>query len=93
MGAFILSSYQMSTSLHKSFLEPALGDPGLEGRLGSAHAQRFANLRGSLPNGVAYPYGWSHMLREVGLNSVMSRSFLHEFASPLEASQKDYLET
>ncbi|GHO60776.1 class I SAM-dependent methyltransferase [Ktedonobacter robiniae] len=69
-----------------------LGDPGLEGRLGVSHAQRFANWRGSLPKGVAYPYGWSHMLREVGLNSVMPKSFLHEFASPLEASQKDYLE-
>jgi hypothetical protein len=69
-----------------------LGDPGLERRLEVAHMQRFANWRGSLPNGVAYSYGWSHMLREVGLNSVMPKSFLHEFASPLEASQKDYLE-
>mgnify|MGYP001159369655 CR=1 FL=1 len=69
-----------------------LGDPGLEGRLEVAHAQQFANWRGSLPNGVAYPYGWIHMLREVGLRSVMPRSFLHEFTSPLEASQKDYLE-
>jgi hypothetical protein len=32
------------------------------------------------------------MFREVGLHSVMPRSFLHEFASPLEANQKDYLE-
>lgn len=69
-----------------------LGDPGLEGRLEVAHTQMFANWRSSLPNGVAYPYGWSHMLREVGLNSVMPKSFLYEFASPLEASQKDYLE-
>ncbi|WP_220210006.1 class I SAM-dependent methyltransferase [Reticulibacter mediterranei] len=68
-----------------------LGDPGLEARLEAAHVQRFADWRGSLPNAVAYPYGWSHMLREVGLHSVMPRSFLHEFASPLEADQKDYL--
>jgi ubiquinone/menaquinone biosynthesis C-methylase UbiE len=69
-----------------------LGNPGLEGRLGVAHAQQFANWRALLPNGVAYPYGWSHILREVGLTEVMPKSFLHEFASPLEASQKDYLE-
>jgi SAM-dependent methyltransferase len=69
-----------------------LGTPGLEGRLEVAHAQMFANWRSSLPNRVAYPYGWSHMLREVGLTEVKPRSFLHEFASPLEASQKDYLE-
>lgn len=69
-----------------------LGDPGLESRLGVAHVQRFATWRASLPNGVAYPYGWSHLLREVGLHAVMPKSFLYEFASPLEASQKDYLE-
>jgi len=68
-----------------------LGDPGLDGRLGFVHAQWFANWRSSLPDGVAYPYGWSHMLREAGLNSVAPRSFLHEFASPLEAYQTDYL--
>jgi SAM-dependent methyltransferase len=78
--------------LHFLPFDVGLGDPDLEGRLGVAHAQMFANWRSSLPNGVAYPYGWSHMLREVGLNSVMARSFLYEFASPLEASQKDYLE-
>ena len=65
----------------------------MEERLGAAHAQHFANWRASRPNGVAYPYGWSHMLREVGLTEVMPRSFLHEFASPLETSQKDYLES
>jgi SAM-dependent methyltransferase len=70
-----------------------LGDPGLGTRLEAAHAQRFADWRGSLPDAVAYPYGWSHMLREVGLHSVMPRSFLLEFASPLEAEQKDYLTT
>jgi len=43
-----------------------LGDPGLKGRLGVVHAQSFANWRVSLPDGVAYPYGWSHMLREAG---------------------------
>jgi SAM-dependent methyltransferase len=70
-----------------------LGDPGLEERLEAAHAQHFANWRASLPDGVVYPYGWSHMLREVGLTEVIPRSFLYEFASPLEASQKDYLES
>ncbi len=78
--------------LHFLPFDAGLGDPGLEGRLRVAHAQMFANWRCSLPNGVAYPYGWSHMLREAGLNSVMARSFLYEFASPLEMSQKDYLE-
>ncbi len=68
-----------------------LGDPGLEERLAAAHARHFANWRASLPNGVAYPYGWSHMLREVGLIEVIARSFLYEFASPFEAAQKDYL--
>lgn len=74
-------------------VDVGLGDPGLEGRLAVAHAQQFAIWRSSLPNGVAYPYGWSHLLREVGLHSVLPKSFLHEFASPLEASHKDYLET
>ncbi len=68
-----------------------LGDPGLDGRLGVVHAQAFANWRRSLPDGVAYPYGWSHMLREAGLNSVAPRSFLYEFASPLEEHQIEYL--
>jgi len=70
-----------------------LGTPGLGTRLEAAHTQRFADWRGSLPDAVAYPYGWSHMLREVGLHSVMPRSFLLEFASPLAADQKDYLTT
>ncbi len=72
-------------------VDVGLGDPGLEGRLEVAHTLHFANWRASLPNGVAYPYGWSHMLREVGLNPVLPKSFLHEFTSPFDASQKDYL--
>lgn len=73
-------------------VDVGLGDPGLEGRLGVVHAQSFANWRRSLPDEVVYPYGWTHMLREAGLHSVAARSFLYEFASPLEAYQKDYLE-
>ena len=68
-----------------------LGDPGLEGRLVRARSQRFANWRSSLPDGVTYPYGWSHMLREAGFNLVAHKSFLLEFASPLEKYQIDYL--
>jgi ubiquinone/menaquinone biosynthesis C-methylase UbiE len=70
-----------------------LGVPGLEGRLAAAHAQWFANWRSSLPEVTAYPYGWTHMLREAGLNSVDPRSFLYEFASPLEDYQIEYLKT
>lgn len=73
-------------------VDVSLGEPGLERRMEAAHVQHFASWRAGLSNGVAYPYGWSHMLREVGLHSVQPRSFLYEFASPLEASQKDYLE-
>jgi ubiquinone/menaquinone biosynthesis C-methylase UbiE len=70
-----------------------LGAPGLEGRLEVAHAQWFANWRSSLPDVIAYPYGWAHMLREAGLNSVAPRSFLAEFASPLEDYKIEYLKT
>ena len=76
--------------------DTGLGEPGLDGRLGVAHAaahtQWFANWRSSLPDGVAYPHGWSHMLREAGLHAVAPRSFLYEFTSPLEEYQKEYLE-
>ncbi|MBA2676925.1 MAG: methyltransferase domain-containing protein [Ktedonobacteraceae bacterium] len=69
-----------------------LGDPGLEERLEVIHTQAFANGRSSLPGEVAYPYGWSHMLREAGLKSVSPRSFLYEFASPLEEDHTKFLE-
>ncbi len=69
-----------------------LGEPGLNGRLQVAWTQRFANWRNSLPDKVAYPFGWSHMLREAGLSQVTPQSFLYEFTSPLEANQKEYLE-
>ncbi len=77
--------------LHFMPFDVGLGNPGLDGRLAVAHEQSFADWRRSLPDGVAYPYGWSHMLREAGLNSVALRSFLHEFTSPFEAYQVDYL--
>ena len=70
-----------------------LGAPGLEGRLEVAHAQWFANWRSSLPDVIAYPYGWTHMLREAGLKSVAPRSFLDEFASPLEDYKIEYLKS
>jgi ubiquinone/menaquinone biosynthesis C-methylase UbiE len=68
-----------------------LGAPGLEGRLAAAHEQWFANWRNSLPDLVAYPYGWTHLLREAGLNSVTPRSFLYDFTSPLEDFKVEYL--
>jgi ubiquinone/menaquinone biosynthesis C-methylase UbiE len=70
-----------------------LGAPGLEGRLAAAHEQWFANWRNSLPDVVAYPYGWTHLLREAGLNSVAPRSFLYDLTSPLEDFKVEYLKT
>ncbi len=69
-----------------------IGEPGLNGRLHVAQAQWFADWRASLPDGVVYPFGWSHMLREAGLSLVAAKSFLHEFTSPLETYQQQYLE-
>lgn len=69
-----------------------IGEPGLEGRLQVAWQEWFAKWRASLPTAVAYPFGWSHMLSEAGLSQVAPKSFLHEFTSPLEAYQKEYLE-
>lgn len=69
-----------------------LGDAGLENRLGNARSQRFVHWRGSLPDGVSYPYGWSHMLHDAGFNQITAKSFLLEFASPLEKYQIGYLQ-
>ena len=69
-----------------------LGIPGLQERLTVALAQWFVNWRGSLPDGVAYPYGRSHLLHKAGLNSVIAKSFVYEFASPLETYQTEFLE-
>jgi ubiquinone/menaquinone biosynthesis C-methylase UbiE len=43
--------------------EIGIGTPGLNGRLGVAHLQWFANWRSSLPGVVAYPYGWCMVVR------------------------------
>lgn len=69
-----------------------LGEPGLSARLQMARSQWFANWRSSWPDAIAYPFGWTHMLREAGLSQIRPKSFLHEFSSPLEAYQKEYLE-
>jgi SAM-dependent methyltransferase len=69
-----------------------IGEVGLEGRLHLARSKWFASWRTSLPAVIAYPFGWSHMLSEAGLSQVAPKSFLHEFASPLETHQQAYLE-
>jgi SAM-dependent methyltransferase len=70
-----------------------IGKPGLNTRLQLAHQAWFAHWRASLPGWVVYPFGWMHMLTEAGLSRVAPKSFLHEFTSPLEATQIEYLVT
>jgi SAM-dependent methyltransferase len=69
-----------------------IGEAGLEKRIQIVGSNWFANWRASLPGAVRYPFGWDHMLSEAGLSQVVAKSFLHEFRSPLEPYQREFLE-
>lgn len=68
-----------------------LGEPGLDERLNAARAWEFAQLRPSIPDSVAYPFGWTHLLRAADFTHVTARSFLFEALPPFNADLSGFL--
>jgi SAM-dependent methyltransferase len=68
-----------------------IGDPGLEERLEVAFQRWFqSNVRGG-EGVVRYPYGWTQLLREAGLQKVSARTSLLELLPPFSSVQVEYM--
>lgn len=68
-----------------------LGAPGLDERLNAVRAWEFAQLRPSIPASIAYPFGWTHLLRAANFTHVTVRSFLFETLPPFNADLSKFL--
>lgn len=68
-----------------------LGEPGLDERLNAARAWEFAQLRSSIPESAAYPFGWTRLLRESDFRHVTARSFLFEALPPFSTDLSAFL--
>ena len=67
-----------------------IGEPGLEARLEMAFDRWFhAHVRGE--GVVRYPYGWSQLLRDAGLEDVTAKTFLLEQLPPFSELQVEYI--
>jgi SAM-dependent methyltransferase len=68
-----------------------IGEPGLEERLEVAFQRWFqSNVRGG-EGAVRYPFGWTQLLRDAGLQSVSARTFLVELLPPFTGVQIEYM--
>lgn len=68
-----------------------LGEPGLDERLNAVRAWEFAQLRPSIPDSAAYPFGWTRLLRDADFTHVTARSFLFEALPPFNADLSKFL--
>jgi len=68
-----------------------LGEPGLEDRIDVAFHRWFtANVRGG-EGAVRYPFGWTQMLRDAGMETAFARTFLLEAEAPFDDTQIAYM--
>ncbi len=68
-----------------------IGEPGLDDRLDVAFHRWFAaNVRGG-EGSVRYPFGWTQMLADAGLQDVTAKSFLLEALPPFDDVQISYM--
>ncbi len=71
--------------------DTGIGQPGLEDRLDVAFEAWFhTHVRGG-EGVVAYPFGWSQLLRDSGLANVTAKSFMLEVLPPLQPLQVEYM--
>jgi SAM-dependent methyltransferase len=68
-----------------------LGEPGLDERLNAVRAWEFAQLRPSIPGSVAYPFGWTRLMRDADFTQVTARSFLFEAFPPFDTDLSEFL--
>ena len=68
-----------------------IGAPGLEDRLDAAFEAWFhTHVRGG-EGVVAYPFGWTQLLRDAGLTNVTARSFMLEVMPPLQTLEVEFM--
>lgn len=72
-------------------IDIGIGQPGLEDRLDVAFEAWFhTHVRGG-DGVVAYPFGWTQLLRDAGLANVTARSFMLEVLPPLQTVQVEFM--
>jgi SAM-dependent methyltransferase len=62
-----------------------VGEPGLQGRLLSAHETWFRQMRTGMDGTVRLPVGWNRVLSDLGLGRVTAFSYLVDVPAPLDA--------
>lgn len=68
-----------------------LGAPGLQYRIAARDAERCGAWRRTLPGAVAYPHGWTRLLRDAGCADVRARTFVAELLPPFTAEDRAHL--
>jgi ubiquinone/menaquinone biosynthesis C-methylase UbiE len=68
-----------------------IGDPGLEERLELAFQRWFQSYVRGGEGHVRYPYGWTQLLRDAGLQNVSARTFLLELLPAFNSVQVEYM--
>ena len=72
-------------------IDTGIGAPGLEDRLDVAFEAWFhTHVRGG-EGVVAYPFGWTQLLRDAGLGNVSAKSFMLEVLPPLQTVQVEFM--
>ncbi len=72
-------------------IDVGIGQAGLEDRLDVAFEAWFhTHVRGG-EGVVAYPFGWTQLLRDAGLANVTAKSFMLEVLPPLQPLQIEFM--
>ena len=72
-------------------IDTGIGQPGLEDRLDVAFEAWFhTHVRGG-EGVVAYPFGWTRLLRDAGMAKVTAKSFMLEVLPPLQPFQVEHM--
>lgn len=72
-------------------MDTGIGAPGLEDRLDAAFEEWFHTFVRGGEGGVAYPFGWTQLLRDAGLANVTAKSFMLEVLPPLETIHVEFM--
>lgn len=71
--------------------DTGFGEPGLQDRIQVANNRWFAAMQRDTLDKLPYPYGWTRLLREAGLEQVTVRTFALDALPPFEADTAEWI--
>ncbi len=71
--------------------DSGIGEPGLQDRIQVANNQWFTAMQRDTLGKLPFPYGWTYLMREIGIEQITARTFMLDAFPPFESAVSEWL--